>query len=256
MAIRAPEAFEVRLHCLLVQGHSECGIGAGLQKPDTTFVIRAQRSTDRSYGTRRRNTDYNPRVMLRRTLLQIAAALVVFRPFRTLARVLQPPGFSAANIETLAAIAGVVLPSELSAAERQRVVDRFVAWFANYREGADMGHGYGASTLRTPSGPSPALRYPAQFASLEAAARDRGAATFAALEPSARRDVVEKLLNEPKPITRLPGQPTGANLIADFMGSYFVSAEAWDRCYRVQIGRDSCRTLGDSPEQPRPLTER
>ena len=194
--------------------------------------------------------------MLRRTLLQIAAALVVFRPLRTLARVLQPPCFNASHIETLTAIAEVVLPSDLAAAERRRVVDRFVAWFANYREGADMGHGYGASTVRATSGPTPALRYPAQFASLDAAARDRGAATFVALDAPARRDVVEKLLNEPKPITRLPAQPTGANLIADFMGSYFMSAEAWDRCYGVQIGRDNCRTLGDSSEQPRPITER
>jgi hypothetical protein len=225
-------------------------------KPDTTFEHEANGPRTTDYGTRQQNTDYNPRVMLRRTLLQIAAALVVFRPLRTLARVFQPPGFSAANIETLTAIAGVVLPSELGAAERQRVVDRFVAWVANYREGADMGHGYGASTLRALSGPSPALRYPERFASLDAAARDRGAATFVALAPAARREVVEKLLNEPRPINRLPAQPTGANLIADLMSSYFMSAEAWDRCYRVQIGRDSCRPLDDSAGQPRPLTER
>ncbi len=194
--------------------------------------------------------------MLRRTLLQIAAALVVLRPIRSLARVFQPPAFSDSNVATLTAIADVVLPSDVGASERQRVVDRFVAWFASYREGADMGHGYGASTLRVPAGPSPARRYPDQFAGLDAAARDRGAATFAALAPAARRDIVEKLLNEPKPVNRLPAQPTGVNLIADFMGSYFTSADAWDRCYRAQIGRDSCRTLDDSAGQPRPLAER
>ena len=167
--------------------------------------------------------------MLRRTLLQIAAALVVLRPIRSLARVFQTPAFSDSNVATLTAIADVVLPSDVGASERQRVVDRFVAWFANYREGADMGHGYGASTLREPSGPSPARAIPAQFAALDAAAtrsrrRDvRGAAV------DARRDIVEKLLNEPQPVNRLPAQPTGANLIADFMGFYFTSADAWDR---------------------------
>src|SRR4030095_4359630 len=159
--------------------------------------------------------------MLRRTLLQFIAALVVSRPIRSLARVLQAPPFKPLAIATLVALADVVLPADLASAGRRRVVDRFVAWFVNYREGADMGHGYGASTLRTPSGPSPALRYPEQFAALDAAARDRGAASFSALPPAARREIVEKVLNEPRPVNRLPDQPTGANLIADVMGSYF-----------------------------------
>jgi hypothetical protein len=131
-----------------------------------------------------------------------------------------------------------------------------VAWFVSYREGADMGHGYGASTLRPPSAASPALRYPQQFAALDAAARDRGAAAFAALAPAARREVIEKLLDEPQRVNRLPARPTGANLIADFMGSYFTSADAWDRCYRAEIRRDSCRTLDDSAAEPRPLEGR
>src|SRR5688500_1359519 len=98
--------------------------------------------------------------MLRRTLLQMVAALVVFRPIRAFARVLQAPPFNAREVETLSAVAEVVLPSDLGPVGRRRAVDRFVTWFVNYREGADMGHGYGASVLRPPSGPSPALRYP------------------------------------------------------------------------------------------------
>jgi hypothetical protein len=62
-----------------------------------------------------------------------------------------------------------------------------------------MGHGYGASTLRQPSGPSPVLRYPPQFVALANAARERGGATFAALPAASRREIVEKLLNEPQP---------------------------------------------------------
>jgi Gluconate 2-dehydrogenase subunit 3 len=194
--------------------------------------------------------------MLRRTLLQILSALVVVRPVRALTRILQVPPFNALEVETLSAVADVVLPSDLGPVGRRRAVDRFVAWFVNYREGADRGHGYGASTLRPPSGPSPALRYPPQFAALEAAARDRGATTFAALAPAARREVIQKLLDEPRPVNRLPTQPNGANLIADFMGSYFTSAGAWDQCYRAEIRRESCRTLEDSADEPRPLEGR
>jgi hypothetical protein len=194
--------------------------------------------------------------MLRRTLLQTAVAFFVVRPTRALARLLQAPPFSTSEIETLSSIAEVVLPSDLGAQNRKRAVDRFVAWFVNYRPGADMGHGYGASTVRQPAGPSPAARYPPQFVALETAARERGAATFSALPAAARREVVEKLLNEPQPVNRLPAQPTGASLIADFMGSYFTSADAWDRCYRAEIRRDSCRTLDDSARQPAAISGR
>lgn len=191
--------------------------------------------------------------MLRRTLLQAVAVFFAVRPVRALARILQAPPFSTREVETLSAIADVVLPSALNAQDKKRAVDRFVAWFVNYRQGADMGHGYGASTLRQPSGPSPVSRYPPQFAAIENAARERGGGTFASLPAAARREIVEKLLNEPQPVNRLPTQPSGANLIADFMGSYFTSADAWDLCYRAEIQRDNCRTLDNSERAPRPI---
>ena len=191
--------------------------------------------------------------MLRRTLLQAVSVLLVARPVRALARLLQAPPFSTREVTTLHALADVVLPVSIPAADRRRAVDRFVAWFVNYRQGADMGHGYGASTLRQPSGPSPALRYPPQFAALDAAAQARGGTSFAALLTSARREVVEQILNEPQPVNRLPAQPTGANLIADFMGSYFNSPDAWDRCYHAEIQRETCRRLDGSEQPPRPI---
>jgi hypothetical protein len=186
-------------------------------------------------------------------MLQTAVGFLVFRPVRALARMLQAAPFSARETETLTSIAEIVLPSDLTAQERRRVVDRFTAWFVNYKPGADMGHGYGASTLRQPSGPSPAQRYPPQFAAIDAAVKERGGSTFAALPAATRREIVEKLLNEPQPVNRFPAQPTGASLIADFMGSYFTSANAWDRCYRAQILRDSCRTLDNSEQQPQAM---
>ena len=72
-------------------------------------------------------------------------------------------------------------------------------------------------------------------------------------EPVHRLRVVEELLNNPQPVNRLPAQPTGASLVADLMGSYFNSADAWDTCYRAEIQRDSCRTLDNSAEPPRPV---
>ena len=189
--------------------------------------------------------------MLRRTLLKLVAALYVVRPVRALEWVLQTAPFGQREIDTLVAVADIVLPSSLNAAAKRRVVDRFVAWHANYRQSADMGHGYGASTLRQPSGPPPAARYPSQFAAIDAAAKERGGAALGALAPAARREVIEKFLNEPQPVNRMPAQPSGANVVADLMGSYFNSPNAWDLSYQAQIFRDSCRTLDNSEAEPR-----
>ena len=178
------------------------------------------------------------------------------RPAAALAQTGAATSFSPAEIETLNAIAEVVLPAEIGADAQRRAVAAFASWFANYRQGADMGHGYGASTLRAASGPSPFSRYAPQFAALDASAKERGAASLRTLAAPDRRIVIEKFLNEPQPVNRMPAQPTGANLVADLMGSYFNGANAWDACYGVQILRDSCRTLDNSADAPLPIRRR
>ena len=188
--------------------------------------------------------------MHRRALLQSLAAVVTARGLRLRA---QAPPITDGQIATLKGIADVVLPSSLDRTARDRVVTQFVAWVGGYREGADRGHGYGSSSLSQPSGPSPAARYPEQFAALDRAAASRGAASFAALAIDGRRALVEAALNEPQPVQRLPNRPTGANLVADFMGFYFTGGDAWDLAYRASIGRDRCRALDGSDRAPSPL---
>jgi hypothetical protein len=191
----------------------------------------------------------------RRTLLKSVAAALVARPAAGLAQAAQTAAstFTAADIDTLRAIADVVLPEQIGAPARERAVSAFVRWHDRYREGADMGHTYGASTVRTASGPAPARRYPPQFASLRDAAVARGAKSFALLSRDARRAVIEAQLNTPTPVTRMPGQPTGASLIADLMGSFFNGPDGWDACYGAEIRRYACRTLDDSAEPPAPI---
>jgi hypothetical protein len=116
-----------------------------------------------------------------------------------------------------------------------------------------MGHGYGSSTLRQKSGPPVAPRYPAQFAALDQAAIAQGAASFADAPPAIRRSLVEAALNSPQPVNRLSARPTGANLVADFIGMYFTSAGAFDLAYQAAIGRDDCRGLENSDQPPSPL---
>lgn len=161
--------------------------------------------------------------------------------------------FTAGEVSTLGAIAEVVLPTTLTADDRRLAVRAFTNWFTNYKPGADMGHGYGASTLRQPSGPSPIARYPAQFAALDAGAREQGAASFAALALPARRQLIEAALNTTTPVTRMPAQPGGASLVADFMGMWFGSQAGWNACYQAEINRDTCRTLDGSERAPAPI---
>ena len=151
----------------------------------------------------------------------------------------------------LAAIAEVVVPSE---ADRAAAVAGFTKWIADYKEGADTDHGYGNTRVRT-TGPSPARSYPAQMAALDAAAKAKGAAGFAAATLDERRAIVEAAIAEAK-IERLPARPTGAHIAADLMGHYFNSSAASDLCYRAAIGRDACRGLPGSENKPAPLAHR
>jgi len=192
--------------------------------------------------------------MKRRTLLQSFIGAFVATPlarWRVAAQTVDD--LTESQIATLNAIAEVVVPAAAGAEGRQRAVAQFTAWVANYKPGADRGHGYGNSQLSQPTGPSPAARYPDQFAALDQAARGPGAASFAAAPLAVRRTIVENTLNAPQPVTRLPSRPTGANLVADFMGMYFSSAEAMDLCYQAEIGRDTCRGLENSERQPKAM---
>jgi hypothetical protein len=190
--------------------------------------------------------------MRRRTLLKTVAALAT-APALAGVDLFGQSAVTDAQIATLRAVAEVVLPSALSAGDRDAFVDRFAGWVRNYKEGADRGHGYGDSRLTAPTGASPAVRYPAQFAALDEAARAQGAATLAALPKEKRRLVIEAALSTPQPINNLPARPTGANLIADFMGLYFNSPDATDLAYQRAIMRDTCRGLPGSEKEPERL---
>ena len=194
--------------------------------------------------------------MNRRDVLKSLAAAAALPALTASELVAQTTDFTPAQIATLRALAEAVLPSSLGADGRDDAVRRFVTWVRGYKPGADRGHGYGNSQLSAPTGPSPASRYSAQFDALDAAAKARGGATFAALTLVARRAVVEAALNDPQRVTQMPARPNGANLVADFMGLYFNGADARDLAYNAAIGRDTCRGLDGSDKAPRSLKAR
>ena len=52
-------------------------------------------------------------------------------------------------------------------------------------------------------------------------------------------------------VTQLPQTPDGKHVASDLMTFYFRSSEANDLCYRAHIGRDECRGLAGSEQEPR-----
>ena len=159
------------------------------------------------------------------------------------------------NTATLGAVAEVVLPSVLTAAERADAVTAFVEWVAGYRAGADAGHGYGTTRLRR-TGPSPASAYPDQLAALEAAAKAEGATSFLALPLDARRRLIDAALTTPTRVSQLPTQPNGVHVIADFMGQFFHGQAGYNLAYRAAINRVECRGLDGSDAPPASLPVR
>jgi hypothetical protein len=128
-------------------------------------------------------------------------------------------------------------------------VTQFVEWVANYREGADAGHGYGSTRLRS-TGASPAAAYPAELAALEEAARAQGAASLAALGEDSRRAIIEAALTSPQRITQLPARPSGQHVVTDFMGQFFHGPQGYNLAYRAAINREDCRGLAGSDQAP------
>lgn len=183
--------------------------------------------------------------MQRRTLLQLLAAGATWLRFSP-ASLAQAPGLSATDEPRLRALADVVLPGELGT-RRGAVAADFLRWIRNYREGAEMDHGYGFTRLRrTPA--SPASKYAAQLDALDRAARVQGG-SFETLDLAARRQIVEGAIRAAK-VERLPGRPTGEHVATDLMAFYFHSPAANDLAYGASIGRDICRRLPGSDQRP------
>ncbi len=188
--------------------------------------------------------------MKRRTLLQLAASAVAVLPFERLRLLAQPRELTPEAIVSLHAIAPTVLPSALGAARTRAVVEKFVVWTREYREGVPLAHGYGHPRLLR-SAATPVPKYLTQIAELEAAARAKGAG-WAALDPEARRAILDGAFTRAG-VRNLPPRPAGQHVVADLMAFYFRSSEANDLCYNASIQREICRPIVITTKRPAPL---
>jgi hypothetical protein len=191
--------------------------------------------------------------MKRRTVLQLLVTTLGALASRTGLRA-QAVSVSHADADRIRVLGDVVLPQEIGTERRAQVVAGFLAWLQDYRPNVDTDHGYGFPRLRR-TAPSPAPKYPAQLDALDAEARKRGRADFRDTTRDLQHAIVEASIAAAK-IERLPIRPDGGHIATDLMGFFFHSVEANDLCYRVRIGRDTCRTLTGSDDRPAGLGPR
>jgi hypothetical protein len=157
----------------------------------------------------------------------------------------------AASPRSMRALGEAILPHELGSAGVTKAVNEFERWIAGYREGAELSHGYGTSTLRW-AGPTPATAWAAQLSSLDRRAQRANGRTFAALPLSARRALVQSDLDSIK-ATGIPALARAPHVALALLAHYYSSSEAADLCYRAQIGRQNCRPLAAQTRKPLPL---
>jgi hypothetical protein len=157
--------------------------------------------------------------------------------------------------EVIRALGEAVLPSELGTSGTQAAVSRFQKWIAGYREGAELLHGYGTSALEF-AGPTPATRWSAQLARLDATSRSKFGKAFAALSVEQRRKIVSEQLDTVKN-ARIGAVGRAPHVAIALLSHYYASADATDLCYEAKIGRQTCRPLAAATRKPLPLhTER
>lgn len=143
---------------------------------------------------------------------------------------------------TLRALAEAILPSELGREGAARVAREFQRWIDNYREHAELVHGYGTSALRY-APPSPRAKWSAQLAEL----REIVGAPLAS-----RREIVRARLKDVR-TDRMPAVGAASHVAVALLSFYYQRSEATDLCYRAQVGREQCRPLSASSRAPLPL---
>ena len=145
---------------------------------------------------------------------------------------------------TMRALALTVLPSELGSEGAARIARDFQRWIDNYRENAELVHGYGTSALRfTRASPRP--KWAAQIEILNNSG-------FKDKPLELRRKIVKDLLANLR-LDRMPDVATAPHVALGLLAFYYGSSDASDLCYESRIGRETCRPLMQASRKPLPL---
>jgi len=146
------------------------------------------------------------------------------------------------DVATLRALAEAILPADLGRAGTVKVARDFQRWIDNYRENAELVHGYATSVLRFAPA-SPRAKWSAQLAELR---------RLITASPEARREMVRADIKDLR-TDRMPAVGAAPHVALGLLAFYYQSSEATDLCYRAEIGRERCRPLSASRRAPLPL---
>ncbi len=192
--------------------------------------------------------------MLRRRFVGLLAALVTL-PYaaRAHARRVFRRGRSHDDLSQamVRALGEALLPSELGRGRTEIASDAFWRWMNGYREGAELLHPYGSPRLSY-ARPSPIPGWTKDLQALDAAARAKHGAGFAAISASNRQALVREALQDFKG-DQLPNVVSAPHIALGMLAHFYGSSEATDLCYRAEIGRNKCRPLAHNGRKPLPL---
>jgi transposase-like protein len=188
--------------------------------------------------------------MKRRTLISFALRATTLAPFCSVRLAAAIQEFPTGSLASLRRVARVVLPSALGARGVDDQVEQLARWVREYREGAELDHGYGRPRVRY-APPSPVELYVKQLEEIDAAAREKGR-RFDRLEPETQRTLLDQSLKKAG-ADALPARPAGRHVVADLMTLYFRSSKANDVAYRAAIGSKTCRPITFVVNRPRSL---
>jgi hypothetical protein len=179
---------------------------------------------------------------------RLLAVLTLSSPFLVARRRREVEAARRIDGATLSALAEAILPSAIGTSGRESAVAGFERWLAGYRGGAELLHGYGASEVRyAPASPAP--RFEADLRALERAARARHGRGFGAIEPAARRALVESAIS--RFTDRSLPAPVGSQHVAIALLSWWAESPAgFNSGYAARIDRFGCRPLAANPDRP------
>jgi hypothetical protein len=182
----------------------------------------------------------------------------------------------AIDLGLLGDLAGVVLPSSLTADDRRRVVESYVSWLGAYQPGADLlaledsaflselpfERAMRAVTI------DPIVQCAGQLEALARLSVATFARSFAELAPGEKAEVVRRVLGEVisglrlttrnplgDPAIWLAGPAAFIGLPSDhvaitLMAFYFASPDAIERCYGARLRPRTCRGFADVGRDP------
>jgi gluconate 2-dehydrogenase subunit 3-like protein len=152
---------------------------------------------------------------------------------------------------TLDALAEAILPSALGRAGITKEVADFREWGKDYREGAEVNHGYGTSRLRS-LGPTPLTKWTTQLDDLDARAQSKHQKSFREI-PVADRVALVRAVLEGQRVDRMPGVADASHVSLALLAHFYDSSAANDLCYEAKIGKATCRPLATSSRKPLPM---